>query len=65
MRKRRAEKENYMPMAKYGDMLVSRMVNSIMLDGKKIQPEKSFMVLLILLERKQSRNLLEIFRKAI
>lgn len=35
MRKKRAEKRKRMPDPKFNDLVVSRFINSVMLDGKK------------------------------
>jgi len=42
VRKNRAEKREVMPDPVYDDVIVSRIINKLMLDGKKGLAEKAF-----------------------
>lgn len=65
MRKKRAEKRKRMPDPKYGDLLVSRFVNSVMLDGKKRTAEAIVYDAFDIIHAKTETEPLEVFKKAI
>ena len=65
MRKKRAEKRKRRPDSKYGDLMVSRFVNNIMLDGKKTTAEKIIYDAFDIVHAKLEEEPLEVFKKAI
>ena len=48
MRKRRAVKRDVLPDPIYNSKVVTKLINQIMLDGKKVQLKKYYMMHLIL-----------------
>lgn len=52
-------KREVMPDPVYDDKTVTKLINNIMLDGKKVLPKKLFMVLLILSKKLQEKTLLK------
>ena len=65
-RRREVPKRPMMPDPKYGDKLVTRFVNSLMVAGKKSTAEAIlYGALDILEERSKGENPVEIFRKAV
>lgn len=65
-RRREVPKRPMMPDPKYGDKLVTRFVNSLMVAGKKSTAESIlYGALDILEERSKGENPVEIFRKAV
>lgn len=56
-RRHAAEKREIVPDAKYGDVVVAKFMNCVMLHGAKATAEKSFTARWIVLLKKQSRNL--------
>lgn len=66
MRRRRAEKREPFADPKYNSKLVSKMINTLMLDGKKTTAESIlYNSLAILQEKTQEQNALKVFNKAI
>lgn len=65
MRKRRAEKRPLLPDPKYNDMIVSRFVNNVMLDGKKNTARRLVYDAFDIIAEKAKQEPLEVFRKAI
>lgn len=65
MRKRRAEKRRLYPDPKYNDILVSRFVNNVMLQGKKNTARKVVYEALELIGQRSKSEPLELFKKAV
>lgn len=65
MRKRRAEKRIIKPDLKYNDVLVAKLINHIMYDGKKTVARKVVYEALEIAEKKLNKPAIEIFKKAI
>jgi small subunit ribosomal protein S7 len=65
MRKRRAEHRPLSPDPKYNDVLVSRFVNSIMLNGKKNTARRILYGAIDEIERRTGQDGYELFRKAL
>jgi len=65
MRKRRAEKRQLIPDIKYNDILVSRFVNNIMLDGKKSTAQSIVYDAFNIIAEKMKEEPLEVFKKAL
>ena len=64
-RRHRAEKREINPDAKYGDIVLTKFMNSLMLHGKKSIAEKILYAALDQVESKISRNPVEVFHEAI
>lgn len=65
MRKRRAEKRFVKPDPKFNDVLVSKFINYMMLDGKKSVTRNMIYDSFELIEQKTKKPALEVFQKAI
>ena len=65
MRRKRAEKRERSPDARYNDILVGRFINSIMKDGKKLKAQNILYEAFRVIEEKTKTEPLDIFRKAI
>lgn len=65
MRKRRAEKRRLEPDGKYKDVIVSRLINNIMLDGKKNTSRKIVYEAFDIIESRTKQEPLEVFKKAL
>lgn len=65
MRKRRAEKRQLIPDIKYNDILVSRFVNNIMLDGKKSTAQRIVYDAFNIIAEKMKEEPLDVFKKAL
>jgi small subunit ribosomal protein S7 len=65
MRKRRAEKKYLKPDPKFNDILVSKFINCVMLDGKKATARNVVYEAFDLIEEKTKKAGLEVFKKAI
>ena len=65
MRRRRAEKRITLPDPKYGDIVLTKFMNKVMLDGKKSIAEKIVYGALSNIETKAKRNPLEAFHEAL
>lgn len=64
MRKRRAEKHPLLPDPKFGDPIVSRFINNIMLDGKKNTARRIVYDAFEIIAEKSKQEPLEVFHKA-
>lgn len=65
MRRRRAEKRRIQPDPKFGNLLLSKFINMIMLKGKKSMAEKIVYGALKIASQKAKKEPLEVFLKAI
>ncbi len=65
MRKKRAVKRVKLPDPKYGDMIVSRFINNIMLDGKKNAAQTIVYDAFAIMEDKAKQDPVEVFKKAL
>ena len=64
-RRRAAEKREVLPDAKFGDIVLSKFMSSVMLDGKKSVAERIVYGALDILEKKTSRSPVELFHEAL
>jgi small subunit ribosomal protein S7 len=64
-RRRAAEKREVLPDAKFGDLVLSKFVNSLMVDGKKSTAEKIVYGALQTAQEKASRDPIELFHEAL
>lgn len=64
MRKRRAEKHPLLPDPKYGDPIVSRFINNVMLDGKKNTARRLVYDAFEVIAERSKQDPLEVFHKA-
>ena len=64
-RRHRAEKREINPDAKYGDVVLTKFMNSLMLHGTKSIAEKILYAALDQVESKISRNPVEVFHEAL
>jgi small subunit ribosomal protein S7 len=64
MRKRRAEKRPMVPDPKFGDPIVSKFINCIMLKGKKSIARSIVYDAFDIIEERAKQNPLEVFHKA-
>ncbi len=64
-RRHRAEKREILPDAKYGDMVLSKFMNNLMLDGKKSVAERIVYGALGRVEDKTKRAPVEVFHEAL
>ncbi|MGB9772082.1 MAG: 30S ribosomal protein S7 [Candidatus Kapaibacteriota bacterium] len=65
MRKKRAEKRPIQPDPKYNDLLVARMINTVLRKGKKNLARKIVYEALEIIAQKTKQNPLDVFRKAV
>lgn len=65
MRRRSAEKRVTLPDAKFGDIVLTKFINKVMLDGKKGTAEKIVYAALTNIEGKGNKNPLEVFHSAL
>ncbi len=65
MRKRRAEKKRLMPDPRYNDIVVSKLVNSIMIQGKKTTALSIVYDAFDIMEQRAKKDALEIFKQAL
>lgn len=65
MRKRRAEKRRLIPDPKYRDIVVSRFVNNIMLQGKKNIARTIVYDAFNIIQQRSKQEPIEVFRKAL
>ena len=65
MRRRRAVKRQVQPDPKYNSKLVSKLISIVMLKGKKSVAERIVYSAFDILEKKTSKNALEVFKKAL
>ncbi|WP_370931224.1 30S ribosomal protein S7 [Bartonella sp. DGB1] len=64
-RRHRAEKREINPDPKFGDVVIGKFMNSIMLDGKKSVAERIVYGALDLVEEKSKKDPLEVFHRAL
>ena len=64
MRKRRAEKRDVLPDAIYNSKVVTKLINSVMLDGKKGTAEKIIYEAFDIIKEKTDKNPVEVFEAA-
>ena len=65
MRRRRPEKRKVLPDPLFGDIVVTKFINNLMLDGKKSIAERIFYKSIKLVENKtKNTNGLEVFKKS-
>lgn len=65
MRKRRAEKRDVLPDAIYKSKIVTKLINSIMLDGKKGTAERIVYDAFTTIQEKTGENANDVFTKAL
>lgn len=65
MRKRRAEKRFIKPDPKYHDILVSKFINYLTLDGKKSTARRLLYDSFEIIEQKTKKPALDVFKKAV
>jgi small subunit ribosomal protein S7 len=63
-RKHKAEQREVLPDPKYGDILVTKTINTLMYDGKKSTAEAIFYEALDLVEKKTGEEGIKVFKKA-
>lgn len=63
-RKHKAEQREVLPDPKYGDILVTKTINTLMYDGKKSTAEAIFYGALDLVEKKAGEEGIKVFKKA-
>jgi small subunit ribosomal protein S7 len=63
-RKHKAEQREVLPDPKYGDILVTKTINTLMYDGKKSTAESIFYEALDLVEKKTGEEGIKVFKKA-
>ena len=64
MRKRRAEKRDVLPDAIYNSKVVTKLINAVMLDGKKGTAEKIIYEAFDTIKEKTGKNPVEVFETA-
>ena len=65
MRKRREEKRDVLPDSIYHSKLVTKLINQIMLDGKKGTAQKILYEAFEIVEQKTNRPAMEVFQEAL
>jgi small subunit ribosomal protein S7 len=65
MRRRRPERREILPDPLFGDLVVAKFVNNLMLDGKKSIAEKLFYKSLDIIKQREKKDGLDIFKKAL
>ena len=65
MRKRRAEKRDVLPDAIYNSKVVTKLINTIMLDGKKGTAEKILYEAFDSIREKTGKDPIEVFQSAL
>lgn len=63
-RKHKAEQREVLPDPKFGDILVTKTINTLMYDGKKSTAEAIFYGALDLIEKKVGEEGIKVFKKA-
>jgi small subunit ribosomal protein S7 len=63
-RKHKAEQREVLPDPKFGDILVTKTINTLMYDGKKSTAEAIFYEALDLVEKKTGEEGIKVFKKA-
>jgi small subunit ribosomal protein S7 len=64
-RRRRAEKRDILPDAKYGDRVITKFMNNLMVDGKKSVAERIVYSALARVESRLRRAPVEVFHEAL
>jgi len=64
-RRHRAEKRDIIPDPKFGDVVITKFMNSVMLDGKKSAAERIFYGAMDRVEDKAKANPVELFHQAL
>jgi small subunit ribosomal protein S7 len=64
-RRHRAEKREIIPDAKYGDMVLTKFMNSLMFEGKKSAAERIVYGALGRIEAKAKRDAIQLFHEAL
>ena len=64
-RRRSAQKRDYIPDPKYGDIIVTRFINYVMRKGKKSTAEQIVYDSFDMIEEKTGQKGVEVFRKAV
>src|SRR3546814_822439 len=64
-RRRRAEKRDVLPDAKFGDVVVSKFMNSVMLDGKKSAAEGIVYGAFDLMQKRAGNDPIKLFHDAL
>jgi small subunit ribosomal protein S7 len=64
-RRRRADKREVIPDPKYGDIVLTKFMNSIMYEGKKSAAERIVYGALDQMEKKAKQNPVEVFHEAL
>ena len=64
-RRRRAEKREIFPDPKFGDLVISKFMNNLMIDGKKSVAEKIVYGAFDSIDQKTKTDPIEIFKKAL
>jgi len=64
-RRHRAEKRDIIPDPKFGDLVITKFMNSLMLDGRKSVAERIVYGALDTIEEKSSQNPLSMFKQAL
>ena len=65
MRRRRPERREILPDPLFGDLVVAKFVNNLMVDGKKSIAEKLFYNSLNIILQREKKDGLEVFKKAL
>ena len=65
MRRRRAEQRVVLPDPKFGDKVLTKLINKVMMDGKRGTAESIVYAALTSLEAKTKQNPIETFHKAL
>ena len=65
MRRRRPERRVILPDPVYGDLIVAKFINNLMVDGKKSLAEKIFYHSVEIIANKKKEDGIEIFKKAL
>lgn len=63
-RKHQAPQREVLPDPKYGDVLITKVINTLMYDGKKSTAEAIFYQALDLIEKKTGEEGIKVFKKA-
>ena len=65
MRRRRPERRVILPDPVYGDLVVAKFINNLMVDGKKSLAEKIFYHSVEIIANKKKEDGIELFKKAL
>ncbi len=63
-RKHQAPVRDVLPDPRYGDILITKVINALMYDGKKSTSESNFYAALDLVEKKTGEEGIKVFKKA-